>query len=451
MSQTLALNSAIQTIDYRRVCEEDLPYQSDLFNALGKKMLDITSEAQTIRWAILTGGMKTMRHEASMPDSFEITDGQPTRDNVDIGFIHWHQPYRFKQDIRDFGTSKGMLVKSDLLSEDLEIMNRERALEMEWLACTSYRSGILFKVKTSTTGTTIEIEDYGGHDGEELGAVLDALLVENRKVNFADALDTGGNTSTVRNSGTGVTITGYNATKGSETITVSASITVVAGDIVYMSRENNPGDDRQTSGDSITGLPLLCNTWGTGNLLSTFQTLTTSTAPRFQAKHHANNGIKRELEETLLRQAIQYTQATAGRPGGEWGLQGLALIAHPFTVGRFADRARQDRRYNVPLGNAMLEFQSGVKIEATTFMGHPFIQSNKMLRNSVFGVDCRYNGFQHKGAMSGEWLPDAEPNKNHRVTGGFTYEVARYGWYDMFSQKRNCNFWIQDIVSDENI
>jgi hypothetical protein len=140
--------------------------------------------------------------------------------------------------------------------------------------------------------------------------------------------------------------------------------------------------------------------------LTTFQAMTSATAPEFKSTVLSNGGTKRALSEDLLSSLIVACKVRTSKNVGDDGYAKWVFICSETQKELFAQSLRQDRRFGAPATLTVkgVKPYAGVETEALHFNGIPFFCSPMAQRNSVYLLDTEDAHIVHNGPTFGQWM-----------------------------------------------
>lgn len=426
----------ILTPEFDRALIDHIKLSSPLVSSMRWKRHP--TAATEVKVPVLVGDLPTARVLASEPDAFPEIEGSAAFKAMTIGLRYIVCPTRIKKSAWDLAGIQGAMA--DVAAEQIKLIPKAYQRVIEFALCGGDESGILFQVNGTPTTTTCPVKNLWGLSNEEIGTVLDVMGLLNKRVHASSGLG-----AAARNA-TAAKITAWTSTPlGSETITLDRDVQAdgwANGDIIYLSRNDNT-NRAQSSGDSMAGPCLGGDDY---TLMATFQGLTAATSPLNAAKVYHNNNVLRDLTEDLLQMASSVAEVRMPqREAGKERVVQHTYYCHPYLRDTFAQRARQDRRLVVAVGDKMLRPAMGVEIEMTTFAGTPFTPAYLHPRNRLHGIDTKWAWLNtNAGGIEGRWLDDGAPGDNHRVSGGPSMEMVRYGYAQGAFLVRSGNFTIRD-------
>lgn len=440
----------------KTIFEQGVSYDINLscpgWAALSKEGTSKLVQAKTHKFAIKGNmGQSARIYGDNDPCAgFAVCSAPPEYCDVELTYKKTYIPYRVcNETIQEAGSGGAML---DVFRQDLKDLVEQHTHQLERSLFTGDGRDVLFTLADTGTdngdGTwTYAVQWYGGLQGEELGTILESLYLINLCIHVADQTGTG---ATVRSSAAtddSVTINDVDATLGAETITVDNQIVgSTVGDVVYRSRQDQT-DYIQGSTDGLTGLPLLVDDF---SLADPFQGVDSADCPSFSSRICDNGGLKRDLTEELLEQAITTAFVRKGRRNGQgMSWQKHSFMTHEATARRFALSLTQDRRFTAP---AMITKQGmkpvgGVDMEYLCYDGIPFITSHLGRRNTVDLVDMSELVIVHNGKAEGQFLSAPNGPTVERVACTPTFEYVWFAYLDFATRKRNGMVSIRDLNS----
>jgi len=412
--------------------------------AFAREGTKMPTRAKTHRFAIKgnIGNTARVYGENDPCTGFAQCDVPPEYCTVDINYKKIYVPYRVCNEvIQEAGTEGAMF---DVLEQDLDDLVEQLVHLYERSIFTGDGGNVLFTLADAGTdngdGTfTYLVQWYGGLEAEELGVIMENLLLRNLHIQAAAALDG------LPRANPGVQITAFDSTMGTESITTEGTLgPVVIGDIVYPSREDTGGV--QGSDEGLTGLPLLVDDWSRAD---PFQSVTEDDCPSFSSRICDNGGELRPLTEDILEQALAMAHARmAGTRKDSLSFQRHAFFANEFVARRFALELTADRRFSAPnmFSKKGLKPMGGVDMEFLTYDGIPFITSPLALRNTVFLVDLANLVIVHNGPPEGQFLSAPGGPTVERVMCTPTFEYVWWAYMDFATRRRNGMVQIRDIA-----
>jgi hypothetical protein len=432
--------SRILTIDYEPGVQTNIRLSSSIWAAFQRKGSNKATGHRTTQFAIMTQLGNNLRTVGvDDPNTIEYA-GAPKHRDVQIGYVKTYGAYRIKYEtLREAGSTGAHF---DVVKRDLEAVSEEAALHFERQTCQSYGQDVLFVITSAAGAPTYTIEDLGGLDGEEIGVVLESMNLEGMKVHVADVIGAAARDSTAQ------TIDSIVSTLGAESFTTGSALTsAAAGDYVYRSRSDATNQIQGVS-DGIMGLPGLVDDY---TRVATFQTVTSTTAPRFKAHVLGNGGSKRDLATTLLQKAISVAKVRRGgvNRDGETAFATHGFVCHQFQEDAFAVTLESDRRYTAPsmFTTKGVKPYAGVEQDMLHYSGIPFFSSQLGLRNTAFLVDFSDVFIVHNGPSEGEFIKVRDSSIVERVTGTVEFEWAWGAMNNLAVRKRNGMVRIDDLTT----
>jgi hypothetical protein len=442
--------NVLKTI-YEQGVQHDINVACPAFAAISREGTKKPTRAKTHKFAIKTNLGQTARtYGGDAPCAgFAVCDQPPEYCDVDLSYKKIYIPYRVCHEVMEEATNEGAML--DVLANDLDDLVEQHTHHLERSIFTGDGRDVFFTlIAASETGPdgdgnyTYGVQWYGGLQAEELGDILESLLLVNMTMQAASAVGSSPRNTTAPDNS--FQIASVDPTLGSETITVTEQINGYAGgDVVYRSRQDTTGVQGAT--DGITGLPLLTDDF---SLADPFQSVAAADCPSFAGRVCDNGGVLRDLDEALLEQAIATAMVRRGRRKSEsmrW--QKYAFFAHEKTARRFALQLTADRRYTAPsmFSTKAMKPKAGIDMEFLTYDGIPWITSHLGLRNSVFLVDLENVVCVHNGAPEGQFLQAPNGPIVERIACTPTFEYVWWAYLDFAARKRNGMVKIADLNS----
>lgn len=403
---------------------------------------------QTQKFAIKGNIGQTLRSYKNAPCSgFAVCSQPPEWCDVDLGFKRLYTPTQICHDVLTDGRGGAMF---DTWRENLRDLADQQGHYLERSIFTGDGKNILFTLAdtgTAGSGTTYiyQVQWYGGVEGEELGDLMDALLLRNLQVHVADLVGPGATLRTSSHADNAVQIVAVDPTPGAETITTDVQIVGAAiGDVVYPSRQDVSG--LPAVDDGVTGFPLLGDDF---TLAATFQGLTAAECPSFAGQVCGAGGIKRPMTEMLAEQALAKAFVRKGRRKSEkMTFSDYAFFGHEATIRKFGLSMTEGRRFTSPLvGAEGMKAYGGVVRDTISFEGIPMVGSHLGFKNRLHLVPLKDTVIVHNGPVEGQFL--AAPNGPYIERVGCTpvFEIVWVALLDFAVRSRNGFVTITDLES----
>lgn len=417
--------------------------------ALSREGTDKLVNARTHKFAIKSNiGQSARVYGTEDPCAgFAVCSAPPEYCDVELSYKKTYIPYRVcNETIQEAGSGGAML---NVFQQDLKDLAEQHTHQLERSLFTGDGRDVLFTLADTGTdngdGTwTYAVQWYGGLSGEELGTILESLLLINLCVHVSDACGNAPRSTTAADNS--ASITDVDPTLGAETVTFDRQILAGAvGDVVYRSRQDTSGVQGCT--DGITGFPLLIDDF---TLADPFQGVASEDCPSFSARCCDNGGLKRDLTETLLEQAITMAMVRKGRrKGTKTTFQRHAFFTHEATARKFALSLTEQRRFTAPhmLTKQGMKPVGGVDMEFLCYDGIPFITSHLGLRNTVYLADLAELVIIHNGKAEGQFLSAPGGPTVERVACTPTFEYVYFAYLDIAARKRNGMVCLKDLNS----
>jgi hypothetical protein len=440
--------SVLKTI-FEQGVSYDVNVSCPAFAALSREGTKKLQKARTHKFAIKGNiGQSARTYGANDPcDGFAVCSAPPEYCDVELTYKKIYIPYRVcNETIQEAGSGGAMF---DVFRQDLKDLAEQHGHHLERALFTGDGRDVLFTLADTGTdngdGTwTYAVQWYGGLQGEEMGDILESLLLINMCIHVSDAVGNAARATAQADNST--TILDVDPTLGAETITVDDQIVAAAvGDVVYRSRQDTNGVQGAT--DGLTGFPLLIDDF---SLADPFQGVASEDCPSFSARCCDNGGLQRDLTETLMEQALTTAMVRKGRRKGEKvTFQRHAFFTHEATARKFALSLTEQRRFTAPqmLGEAGMRPHAGIDMKFLTYDGVPFITSHLGLRNTVYLADLAELVIVHNGKAEGQFLSAPGGPTVERVACTPTFEYVWFAYLDFATRKRNGMVCIKDLTS----
>lgn len=388
-----------------------------------------TSARETF-FAIKTQRGQTARtYGQNDPFEFDTCDAPPGYERVCLTLVKHYIPYEVSNDLLHEATDEGAMF--NVLTADLDDMIEQHVAQMERQFHTGDGRDVLFALDGTVSGPdadgffTYGIKWYGGLQGEDIGGILENLNLCGMAIQVAT--ECGVAPRATSEDGNIVTIRGVDPTFQDEHIIVEGEITGPAdGDIVYRARRDNNGIQGCT--DGMMGLPALVDDF---SLVEPFQCLSADDCQTFAATVLEAGGVQRLLDETLLSQAVtlalQKSPQKRGAASHSWSK--YAFMGHFNTFRQFANQMLINRQVTAPSlwSKKGVKPHFGVEMEALTFDGIPFLESQLALQNTAFLVDLSNLIQLHNGPAEGQFL--ASPRDGNVVERIACSPRFQYVWW----------------------
>jgi hypothetical protein len=291
------------------------------------------------------------------------------------------------------------------------------------------------------------IKWYGGVQGEDIGDILESLTLCGMSIHVATEC---GVAPVDINP---ALIVGINSTFGSETITITTDTAggiggggaVGDGDIVYRSREDSSGVQGCT--DGMMGLPGLIDDF---TLVEEFQCLTEDDCMTFKASILDNGGVARPLTEELLSKAVSKAMVRSPLKRGQthsW--MNHVFFTHPYQSRQFANQLTALRQLTAPSlwGKKGIKPAFGVEMDALTFDGIPFIDSQLAFQNDAFLANVANLILLHNGPAEGQFLADPRGNTIERINCSPRFQYVWWAFVQFAVRSRKGMVRIADLES----
>jgi hypothetical protein len=452
MSQTTTnLLDVLKTV-YEPGVQTDINLACPAFAAISREGTSKAVRNKTTKFAIKTAIGQTARTygENAPCDGFDTCSQPPTYCAVELGYKKVYVPYEVCHEVMEEATDEGAMF--DVVQSELEDLVEQHVHHLERSIFTGDGRDVLFalvggsEVNNGDGTYTYSVKWYGGIEGEELGDILESLLLTNLDTQAASACGVAPRT-TLKADNT-AQVVDVDPTLGLETVTFDSQFAAYSdGDVVYRSRRDASGV--QGCADGLTGLPLLVDDF---SLADPFQGVSADSCPTFSGRCCDNGGDKRDLTETLLEQAITTAMIRKGRRRQDsMSFQRYAFFAHEATARKFALELTAQRQFTAPslFSTKAMKPKAGVDMEFLTYDGIPWITSHLAQRNTVYLVDLENIVCIHNGAPEGQFLKAPNGPVVERKDCAPTFQYVWWAFLDFAVRKRNGMVCIKDLNSME--
>jgi hypothetical protein len=438
---------------YEQGVQYDINLACPAFAAISREGTKKPVRAKFHKFALKTNIGQTARtYNGDAPCAgFAVCDQPPEYCDVDLTYKKIYIPYRVCHEVMEEATNEGAML--DVLANDLDDLVEQHVHHLERSLFTGDGRDVLFSlVGGSQTNPApgvfcYNVKWYGGISGEELGDILESLLLINMSTHAAEACGQAPRTTTKADNSS--KIISVDPTLGNESVCFDVAFAAYAdGDIIYRSRQDTAGV--QGCNDGITGLPLLSDDF---SLADPFQGVDSADCPSFAGRCCDNGGDKRDLDEALLETAIATAMVRRGRRREDtFRFQKYAFFAHEKTARRFALQLTADRRFTAPalFSTKAMKPKAGIDMDFLTYDGIPWVTSQLALRNTVFLVDLENVVCIHNGAPEGQFLQAPNGPIVERIGCTPTFEYIWWAFIDFAVRKRNGMVCIKDLNSMED-
>ena len=376
-----------------RTCEV-----TTLLSQHGMKEMDTSANKQ--RFAVTgTTGSPTRFVGDTLPSEFDNCDDSPTWAFAEVDLKWQVGPTRVRYDL--LMLKQGYM--GDPVQETIDGLQKDLRFEVERTLCAGVGDAVIANLTGNVTdngnGTfTYLVANYGGRAGEQLGQLMDAMLLEGTPVQAATSV------GAAPGSLAPFYIRSVVSTLGSESITTNGDITGLGGGggpltgwVFYRSRPSTGGVISAT--DAPYGIEYLISDFTD---FAMFQSTTAVTAPRFKAAIVNRGGAPMAIDETLLNRMLSLGEVSLpADPGDGEGpvLDGFFLM-HTFNVNAFAMTMLQDRRFM----NLRSAGAAGYAKKYLTFCDLPVVGGHLAQRNTVYYPLARNLYVRKNGPMWGKFM-----------------------------------------------
>ena len=376
-----------------RTCEV-----TTLLSQHGMKEMDTSANKQ--RFAVSgTTGSPTRFVGDSLPSEFDNCDDSPTWAYAEVDLKWQIGPTRVRYDL--------LMLKDGYMGDPvqwtIDNLQKDLRFEVERTLCSGVGDAVIANLTGTVTenpgGTwTYSVENYGGRAGEQLGQLMDALLLEGTPVQAASAV------GAAPGSLTPYYIQSVVSTLGSESITTNGDISglgnggSVTSWVFYRSRPSTGGVISAT--DAPYGLEYLISDFTD---FATFQSTTAATAPRYKCGVVNRGGAPMAIDEALLNRMLSLGEvALPSDPDGKGPVVDGFFLMHTFNVNAFAMTMLQDRRFMLPpLRSAGA---AGYAKKYLSFCELPVVGGHLAQRNTVYYPLARNLFVRKNGPMWGKFM-----------------------------------------------
>lgn len=450
MAQTSANVLAVFKEMYEQGVKNDYNRSTPALAVLTRDGEDFATAAREHFFAIKTRRGQTARTYGSEdPYEFATCSAPPDYERVCLTYVKHYIPFEISNELLYEGTDEGAMF--NVLTDGLDDLAEQHASQMERQFLTGDGRDVLFVLTGTETGPdadgnfTYGVQWYGGYQGEALGQILENLTLCGMSIHVATEcgvapVDTNA-----------ALIVGVDPTFGAETITVSTPTAggiggggAVADEmIVYRSREDTNGVQGCT--DGMFGLPALVDDF---SLVEPFQCLSADDCQVFTAKVLDNGGVQRDLTEELLSKAVAIAMARSPLNRGQahsW--QKYVFFTHPFTARKFANGMTALRQLTAPSlwGRKGIKPAFGVEMEALTFDGIPFMESQLAMMNDAFLTDVSNLILLHNGPAEGQFLADPRGNTIERINCSPRFQYVWWAFVQFAVRSRKGMVRVSDL------
>jgi len=404
MGQTITNSRPVAMIAFEKAMYQMWNRSCEVSTALsqyGSKEMD--TDMLTQRFAVEgTTGAPTRHYGDELPREFANCDDAPTQAYSEVDLLWSVAPARIAYDLLQL--NKGFMGSP--VEFTLNNLVKDVKFEAERNLCSGVGNDVIANFNGAVTdnldGTfTVLVWNYGGVAGQQLGQLMEALLLESTPIHAARAVgDPPGNLLAVK-------ITSVVATVGAESITMDGdptdfANTGVASDntwVFYRGRNDAAGVQGAT--DAPYGLPYLVSDWVD---YAAFQVTVQADAPRFESQVIRSPGVPLGINEQLFNRMSGLSEVAVPQdPGnGKPAVMNGFYLLHTFNVNGYALSLQKDRRFMTP--PIRKAGASGYAKKYLTFNDEPIVGAHMAQRNSAYKVIADRLFWRKNGPMWGQFM-----------------------------------------------